>query len=111
MRIWSHLQNLTARDCALALILISLATISGAWIFEYFGYLPCELCLKQRWAYYAGVPLAALSAIAAWRAPPRFAGALLALLAVLFIGSMIFLICVHIFQPIFVMLQNWNRAD
>jgi disulfide bond formation protein DsbB len=58
MRIWSHLQNLTARDCALALILISLATISGAWIFEYFGYLPCELCLKQRWAYYIGVPLA-----------------------------------------------------
>ena len=42
---------------ALAAILI------GAWIFEYAGYAPCELCLMQRWAYYAGIPFAALLAI------------------------------------------------
>ncbi|NDA45716.1 MAG: disulfide bond formation protein B [Alphaproteobacteria bacterium] len=53
-------QKITAKECALALCVISLATISGAWVFEYFGYLPCELCLKQRWAYYLGVPLAGL---------------------------------------------------
>ena len=48
----------TARLIALALVLV----IVGAWIFEYAGYPPCELCLKQRWAYYAGVPLATLLA-------------------------------------------------
>eukprot|EP01037_Dinobryon_pediforme_P012754 gene12753-12850_t len=30
----------------------------GAWVFQAFGYLPCELCLKQRLAYYYGIPLA-----------------------------------------------------
>ncbi|HLW91235.1 MAG TPA: disulfide bond formation protein B [Roseiarcus sp.] len=52
------------------------ATIAGAWIFQAFGYQPCELCLKQRYAYYGGVPLAALVAYAA-RGPARgivFAG-------------------------------------
>jgi disulfide bond formation protein DsbB len=35
-----------------------LGVIIAAWIFEYAGYAPCELCLKQRWAYYVGVPFA-----------------------------------------------------
>ncbi len=35
------------------------------------GYAPCELCLKERWAYYAGIPLAigAIGLIGAGRAP------------------------------------------
>lgn len=38
---------------------LSLATIAAAWGFEIIGgYVPCDLCLKQRWAYYAVVPLA-----------------------------------------------------
>jgi disulfide bond formation protein DsbB len=45
-------------------------TIAGAWIFQAYGYEPCELCLKQRYAYYGGVPLAALVAYAA-RGPAR----------------------------------------
>jgi disulfide bond formation protein DsbB len=40
------------------------ATILGAWIFEVYGYAPCELCLKQRYAYYGGVPIAAILAYA-----------------------------------------------
>jgi disulfide bond formation protein DsbB len=45
----------------LAFFLVALATIIGAWLFEKIGgYVPCELCLKQRWAYYFAVPLAAL---------------------------------------------------
>ncbi len=40
---------------------LAFTTIAGAWIFQAFGYAPCELCLKQRPAYYAGVPLAALA--------------------------------------------------
>ena len=37
------------------------ATILGAWFFQYgLGYMPCPLCLEQRYAYYFGVPLAVL---------------------------------------------------
>lgn len=38
-------------------LFLAAACIIGAWGFEYAGYLPCELCLKQRWAYYAGIPV------------------------------------------------------
>jgi disulfide bond formation protein DsbB len=40
------------------------AILIGAWIFEYAGYAPCELCLMQRWAYYVGIPFAAFMAMA-----------------------------------------------
>ena len=49
----------TARLIAVVLLLV----IVGAWIFEVAGYPPCELCLKQRWAYYLGVPLAGFLAV------------------------------------------------
>ena len=40
---------------------IGLATIGGFFFFQYvLGYPPCPLCLEQRDAYYASVPLAAL---------------------------------------------------
>ncbi|NMD07746.1 MAG: disulfide bond formation protein B, partial [Phyllobacteriaceae bacterium] len=51
------LTPLSARATSLLIALVALATIIGAWIFEFAGYAPCELCLQQRWAYYAGVPL------------------------------------------------------
>ena len=58
------------RHAALAVFLISLATIAGAWGFELIGgYWPCPLCLQQRWAYYAVVPLSLLLVILA--APNR----------------------------------------
>lgn len=37
-------------------LFLAAASILGAWGFEYAGYLPCPLCLEQRWAYYAGIP-------------------------------------------------------
>jgi disulfide bond formation protein DsbB len=43
---------------SLAVILI------GAWIFEYVGYPPCELCLMQRWAYDVGIPFATFLGLA-----------------------------------------------
>jgi disulfide bond formation protein DsbB len=49
-----------ARATALVIFLALFATIAGAWIFEWAGYAPCPLCLQQRWAYYAGIPFAAL---------------------------------------------------
>ncbi len=47
---------------AAVLLGLSAATICGAWLSEYgLGYIPCKLCLLQRWPYYFGVPLAAFA--------------------------------------------------
>jgi disulfide bond formation protein DsbB len=82
--------DVTPLRAALAVLVVAAATIAGAWIFQFEGYPPCELCLKERWPYYAGVPLAALVlAIAAW-GPKGLARAGLLLLAVVFAGSAIF---------------------
>lgn len=83
------LNSLTPQRAALLIFIVALATIAGAWIFEYYGYLPCELCLKQRWAYYIGVPLALIVGLMAPR-NPGLARAGLALLALLWFGSMVF---------------------
>jgi len=41
-----------------AVLAVSLATIASAWGFQLIGGLPpCPLCLQQRWAYYAAIPL------------------------------------------------------
>lgn len=83
--------TLTPARAALAIAALAFATIAGAWIFEYAGYAPCDLCLKQRWAYYAGVPLALSAAVAAARAPAStLSKILLAALALVFVGSAIF---------------------
>ena len=84
------LQIVTPLQAALGVLILAFATIAGAWVFEWAGYAPCELCLMQRWAYYAGVPLAALVAIIAGRGPRWLARAGLALLGLVFIGSMVF---------------------
>jgi disulfide bond formation protein DsbB len=69
---------------------VAFATIVGAWIFEYFGYAPCDLCLKQRWAYYVGVPLAGLAAVMNAEGPRGLRRPLLLLLALVFAASSIF---------------------
>ena len=83
------LMSLTPRRAALLVLAIALATIIGAWVFEYAGYAPCELCLLQRWAYYAAIPLAAVVALLA-PTRPEIARAGLVLLAVIWLGSMVF---------------------
>ncbi len=87
---YSALKRLTPQEIALLAFALALATIAGAWAFEASGYLPCELCLKQRWAYYAGVPLAAVTALVARFGLRGLAGALFALLALVFLGSAAF---------------------
>jgi disulfide bond formation protein DsbB len=38
---------------------VGLATILAAWGFQIIGgYVPCALCLQQRWPYYIGLPIA-----------------------------------------------------
>jgi len=55
----------------LTIAVIAFATIAGAWIFQGLGYPPCDLCYEQRYAYYVGVPLAALAFVLARPEPPR----------------------------------------
>jgi disulfide bond formation protein DsbB len=77
---------LTSRQSATIICLVMLTTIVGAWIFEYAGYPPCELCLKQRWAYYAIVPLTAYLAAG----NPRWIKTGLLLALVILLASMVF---------------------
>ncbi len=80
------LTTLSARNTCWLIGFVAFATIAGAWIFEAFGYAPCELCLTQRWTYYAGVPLAIL--VALWN--PSWIKPALVLMAVLWLGSAVF---------------------
>ncbi|WP_036286742.1 disulfide bond formation protein B [Methylosinus sp. PW1] len=74
----------TRQRAALAILGVAVATIGGAWIIEAMGFAPCELCLKQRIPYYAGIPLAAFAAIALQRGGEGAARVALALLGLLF---------------------------
>lgn len=71
-----------------AALFVALGVILAALGFEHIGgYVPCPLCLQQRWAYYAGIPVlfAALVALAADRG--RIAGVLFALVALAFLAN------------------------
>jgi disulfide bond formation protein DsbB len=83
------LNAISHRQAALFILVIATATIVGAWIFEYIGFAPCELCLKQRWAYYTAIPLALVIAVAA-PAAPRAGRVGLMLLGLVWIASMVF---------------------
>jgi disulfide bond formation protein DsbB len=60
----SYADAIQARPIAAAALAVAIggaATILGAWFFQYvLGYMPCPLCLEQRYAYYFGIPLAVL---------------------------------------------------
>ena len=64
-------------------------TLAGAWTFQSLGVEPCELCLKQRFAYYAVLPLAAAAIFLARNAQTAAARVLLAVLAAIFLGNAI----------------------
>ena len=71
---------------ALAIAALAFAAIAGAWVFQWAGHPPCDLCLEQRYAYYAGVPLAlAISAVAATKAPRAALAVGFALLTAIFV--------------------------
>jgi len=61
-----------AAAAAIAAFVLSLATLCGAWFFEYVLKLaPCPLCLMQRIPYHVIIPLSLLLAIAALVRAPR----------------------------------------
>ncbi len=52
------------RRAPLFVLALAVATIGGALFFEHvLGYIPCALCLEQRWPYYAAIPLVILGLI------------------------------------------------
>ena len=57
------LKSLSQTQAVWLVFAITLATILGAWGFQFAGYPPCELCLAQRYAYYAVVPLSLIIAL------------------------------------------------
>jgi disulfide bond formation protein DsbB len=72
---------------AIAIAGIAAATIAGAWFFQLvLDIVPCPMCLEQRWAYYAIIPLAALIAIGAKAGAPR--GVLLVGLALIALAAL-----------------------
>jgi disulfide bond formation protein DsbB len=76
-----------ARHRILLVVLLGAAgVVGGALLFQYVGGLaPCELCLYERWPYYAAIPLAAATATP--RAAPGDARAAALLLVLLFAAS------------------------
>ncbi len=72
---------------AFVILTVVVTTILAAFAFQAAGYAPCELCLKERLPYYAGVALAALTIPATRRGPSVAWRACFALLALLFLFS------------------------
>jgi disulfide bond formation protein DsbB len=65
----------------------SIAILVAVWILQGMGYAPCELCLTQRYAFYAAIPLALLTALLAGRSVHGWARVGFALLALVFAAS------------------------
>ena len=74
------LTRITLAQAAMLTAVTALATIAAALAFEHLGgYTPCALCLIERYAYYAGIPLAVAAFFLARAARPGLAALLLAL--------------------------------
>lgn len=83
------LNHMTLQRAAFIVFTVAAATLVGAWTFEYYGYAPCELCLKQRWPYYAAIPLSLAVALRGGNNPPLPRSGLYGL-ALIMLGSAIF---------------------
>ena len=92
---WSeYLRRNPAVTAVLAIFVVSLATLVGAWLFQFVIKLPpCPLCLEQRIPYYVVIPLSLLVAVAALLRAPRsvvaagFATVLIAMLCSAALGA------------------------
>jgi disulfide bond formation protein DsbB len=73
---------------ALAVAVVALLVIGAVWALQLSGYVPCELCLKERLPFYAGLPLALLVAAVAWRGRASLAPAGYLALAIVFLAGM-----------------------
>lgn len=83
------LKHMTPQRAAFIIFAVTTATLLGAWVFEYYGYAPCELCLKQRWPYYAAIPLSVALALRGGYNPSLARNGLY-VLALIMLGSAVF---------------------
>lgn len=74
---------------ALLLTLGMAVVILSALGFQYIGgYIPCALCLLQRWPYYIGIPIAALAVLSSLlNLPPTVTRALIGIVAIIMLVS------------------------
>jgi len=73
-----------ARPVLVIALAASVAVAVGALLFQYVGGLqPCELCLLERWPYYAAIPVAAAGLVTGAPRAVWWVG----LLALIFLGS------------------------
>lgn len=72
------------REVCLIIVGLSLLTLAAALTLEYVGFRPCPLCLEERLAYYAAIPMAIIGFILA-RPTPGLTRILLGLIALAFI--------------------------
>jgi disulfide bond formation protein DsbB len=64
------------------------AVILTALAFEYIGgYMPCPLCLQQRYAYYLGIPLLFIGLVLIGADRPNAAALVFAVVAIAFLGN------------------------
>lgn len=75
---------------AAAILAMAAAALAGAFLFEALGYIPCELCLKERIPYYAAVPVAALTIFSITRRARAMTRAAFGLLVLIFVASALF---------------------
>jgi disulfide bond formation protein DsbB len=69
-------------------LFVAVAAIVTALGFEHIGgFEPCELCLQQRYAYYAGIPLLFLALVLVSTGHARLAAAVFFVCAILFLGN------------------------
>ncbi len=75
---------------AFLVLLAAIVTLAIVWVFQGMGYAPCELCLTERYAFYAALPIAAATIFLARAGQHGWAKAGLALLAVIFLANAVF---------------------
>ncbi len=78
----------TAYQVGAVVLLAAVATILTALGFEYIGgYQPCLLCLQQRWAYYAAIPVLFIALVLVASAQPRAASVLFFIVSLAFLAN------------------------
>lgn len=82
------LENTPGYRTGCAVLFMAVAVILTALAFEHIGgYLPCPLCLQQRYAYYAAIPLLFVALVLVSADYPRWAAALFGLVALALLAN------------------------